>query len=217
MTEGTELAPRGPQELMRQATDVAGVCKEIVAKTAKKIQGRKYVCVEGWSAIAIAHGCTLSARDVEQQETGIRAVGEVRRMSDGIVLATAEGFVGNDESTWNKRPEYARRAMAQTRAMSRAARTAFAHVVVMIDGEMSTTPAEEVPHEEEREVNAPPKQELKPLDKLKHNLGRAGKDKNRIGEVSVSWQRALDEGIVNVAEHSAGKKMIEEALKEAAA
>ena len=35
--------------------------------------------------------------------------------------------------------------MAQTRAISRAARAVFAHVVVLIDAGLSTTPAEEVP------------------------------------------------------------------------
>jgi hypothetical protein len=68
-------------------------------------------------------------------------------MSDGMVLSQAEGFVGNDEATWNNRPEYARRAMAQTRAISRACRSAFAHVVVMMNAGLSTTPAEEVPAE----------------------------------------------------------------------
>ncbi len=47
--------------------------------------------------------------------------------------------------TYQKRPDYAIRAMAQTRAISRACRSAFAHVVVMIDASLSTTPAEEVP------------------------------------------------------------------------
>lgn len=134
-----------PDQNMRLATDAAGVCRDIVKKTAVTIQGRGYVRVEGWSSIAIAHGCILSARDVEKIDGGIRAIGEVRRMADGVVLATAEGFVGDDEPTWNKRPEYARRAMCQTRAMSRAARTCFAHVVTMIDSNLSTTPAEEVP------------------------------------------------------------------------
>ena len=65
-------------------------------------------------------------------------------MSDGIVLATAEGFVGDDEPMWKKRPMYARRAMAQTRASSRVCRSAFAHVVVLIDKDLGTTPAEEM-------------------------------------------------------------------------
>lgn len=147
-------------DLYRTSTDAAGLCGEIVKRTAKNIQGRKYVCVEGWQAIAVAHGCTASARDVERIDGGVRAVGEIRRMSDGAVIAEAEGFVGEDEATWfggettdrwgktkalPKRPDYAIRAMAQTRAISRACRSAFAHVVVMIDGNLSTTPFEEVP------------------------------------------------------------------------
>jgi hypothetical protein len=141
--------------LMRQATDVAGVCREIVTRTAQSISGRKYVKVEGWQSIAVAYGCVASSRGVEKVEGGIRAIGEVRRMTDGAVIATAEGFVGKDETTWYggkdkygkeqpARPEYAIRAMAQTRAISRACRSAFAFVVTMIDGSLSTTPAEEM-------------------------------------------------------------------------
>jgi hypothetical protein len=130
----------------RQATDVAGVCKDIVHQTAQTIGGRKYVRVEGWQAIATAHGCVASARDVEKIDGGWRAIGEVRRMDTGATIATAEGFLGEDEPVWAKRPEYAKRAMCQTRAISRACRSAFAHVVVLIGGGLETTPAEEVPH-----------------------------------------------------------------------
>lgn len=152
-----------PQELMRHATDIAGVCKAIVVKSAVNIQGKKYVPVEGWMSIATAHGCCLSAGQVEAVDGGIRAVGEVRRIKDGAIIATAEGFVGDDESTWSKRPMYARRAMAQTRAMSRAARSAFAHVVTLMGAGLATTPAEEVPSDgfAEKAVNADP---VRPLD-----------------------------------------------------
>jgi hypothetical protein len=131
----------------KQATDVAGVCKSIVLETAQQIGGRKYVRVEGWQAIATAHGTVASARDVERIDGGWRAIGEVRRMDTGQVIATAEGFLGEDEPVWAKRPEYAKRAMAQTRAISRACRSAFAHVVVLIGSGLETTPAEEVPAE----------------------------------------------------------------------
>ncbi len=156
-------------ELYRASTDAADLCRQIVMSTAMEIQRRKYVKVEGWQAIAIAHGCTAGARDVERIDGGVRAIGEIRRMSDGALLAQAEGFVGEDEAVWfggeaegwewgqkrgekvkvikhyPKRPDYAIRAMAQTRAISRACRSAFAHVVVMIDAGLSTTPAEEIP------------------------------------------------------------------------
>jgi hypothetical protein len=165
------LVPVNPSnvEAYRASTDAADLCKEIVVATATEIQGRKYVCVEGWQAIAVAHGCAASAYGVERVEGGIRAIGQVRRMSDGAVIAEAEGFVGEDEATWfggttrawkwgdkrgekvwydkdlPKRADYAIRAMAQTRAISRACRSAFAHVVVMMNANLSTTPAEEVP------------------------------------------------------------------------
>ena len=136
-----------PVENIRKSTDVAGACKTIVEKSAIKIQGKKYVPVEGWMSIATAHGCVLSACDVKQIEGGISARGLVKRVSDGLVLGEAEGFVGDDEKTWSNRPLYARRAMAQTRAMSRAARSVFAHVVVLMDAGLSTTPAEEMSYE----------------------------------------------------------------------
>lgn len=156
-----------PLDAYRMSTDAAGACRDIVVATASEIQGRRFVSVEGWQAIAIAHGCTAGSRDVERVEGGVRAIGEVRRMSDGGLIATAEGFVGEDEPTWfggkalvwdkqarrkvekdlPKRADYAIRAMAQTRAISRACRSAFAHVVVMMNAGLATTPAEEVPQD----------------------------------------------------------------------
>lgn len=150
-----------PALRMRVASDVAGACKEIVVRTAMQISGRKYVRVEGWQAIAVSHGCVASARDVEAIEGGIRAIGEVRRMDDSAVLATAEGFVGDDEPMWARRPLYARRAMAQTRAISRACRSAFAHVVVMMAAGLETTPAEEIPHDGPEEMPVPAEFEKK--------------------------------------------------------
>lgn len=143
----TELATReqGGAMTFRQATDAASLCKAIVTETAVKIGGRRYVRVEGWQAIAVAHGCVASAGGVERIQGGVRAIGEVKRASDGMVLSSAEGFVGDDEATWGKREEYAKRAMAQTRAISRACRSAFAHVVVLMNAGLETTPAEEVP------------------------------------------------------------------------
>lgn len=148
------VIPSSGVETYRASTDAAGLCRAIVLQTAMNIQGRKYVRVEGWQAIAVAHGCTASACNVERVDGGFRATGQVRRMSDGVVIAEAEGFVGEDEPTWfggtargktlPKRADFAIRAMAQTRAVSRACRSAFAHVVVMIDKDLSTTPAEEM-------------------------------------------------------------------------
>lgn len=144
---GKELAVQQAHgvDYYRASTDAASLCKQIVVASAQDIKGKKYVRVEGWQAIAIAHGCVASAGDVERTDTGYRAIGRVIKMDTGLVISQAEGFVGDDESMWASRPEYARRAMAQTRAISRACRSAFAHVVVMMNAGLSTTPAEEVP------------------------------------------------------------------------
>lgn len=167
--KSTELAaPSISTALYRQATDVANVCKEIVTKTAVVIEDRKYVKVEGWTSIAVAHGCICTIKSVTEEEKGVLAVAELRRQSDGKLLSTAEGFVGKDEPTWYggeltrwdkiqkvekkktlpKRADYAIRAMAQTRAVSRVCRTAFAHVVVLMDAGLSTVPAEEMVDED---------------------------------------------------------------------
>lgn len=147
----TELvaAATTPTSLIHHAGEVANVCKAIVESTALQIQGRKFVRVEGWQAIAIAHGCVASAGDVRRVEGGFCATGEVRVRDTGAVIATAEGFVGNDEKMWASRPEYAQRAMAQTRAISRVCRSAFAHVVVMMNAGLETTPAEEMPDDDD--------------------------------------------------------------------
>jgi len=135
----------------RQATDVAGLCRDIVVKTSQPIQGRKYVRVEGWQSIAAAHGCIASIDSVTETDEGVIAVASLLD-SSGNVRGKAEGYVGKDEKLWAARPKYAQRAMAQTRAISRVCRSAFAHVVVLMDAGLETTPAEEIPVESETPV-----------------------------------------------------------------
>ncbi len=72
-----------------------------------------------------------------------------------MVIATGEGFVGEDEKAWMARPLFARRAMAQTRAVGRACRAAFAFVIPLIDANLQTTPAEEMDFLERIEPEPP--------------------------------------------------------------
>ena len=55
------LATINPAQLMQISTDVAAVCGEIVKKTAIQIKGRRYIKVEGWQALATAHGCVAGS------------------------------------------------------------------------------------------------------------------------------------------------------------
>ena len=55
-----DLAASSGQDAFRISTDAAQLCKQIVVATAKPIKGKKFVGVEGWQAIALAHGCVAS-------------------------------------------------------------------------------------------------------------------------------------------------------------
>ena len=144
-----------PTELMAKSNEVADVCRTIISKAYTVIQKKKYVRVEGWEAIAAAHECHVSAHSAKREYDnkgeliGYTAIASVRNKF-GQEIGTGDGFVGFDETdrkgvnTWKLRDEYAGRAMAQTRAISRACRAIFAHVLVLLDDGYSTTPAEEV-------------------------------------------------------------------------
>ena len=178
----------------RAATNAAGLCRELVVKTASKIQGKRYVQVEGWQAIANTFGCVASAKNVERVEGGFRATGQVIRLSDGKVLAEAEGFVGDDEKTWASRPVFARRAMAQTRAMSRACRSAFAFVVTLMDAGLETTPAEEMTHVDAEAVVVRPKfaEPAPPAEQAKATAEDMGKARRYVQQATkVQLERML--------------------------
>src|SRR5436853_6407675 len=77
------LATPNPAELMQISTDVAADCGEIVKKTAIQIKGRRYIKVEGWKALATAHGCVAGSRDDERATRGYCGFGEPPRITDG--------------------------------------------------------------------------------------------------------------------------------------
>jgi hypothetical protein len=146
-------------EVSREAAR-SEIVKRIIDETAVSLQGRKYIRVEGWQSIAVAHNCFAGIEVVRKEaDGGYSAVAVVKDATTGHELTRAEGYVGPDEMTWfgginskgrtlQKRPDYAIRAMAQTRAISRACRSAFSHVVVLINQQhkttFATTPAEEM-------------------------------------------------------------------------
>lgn len=229
MNEIATIRPASNVEAYRASTDAAELCKAIVVATSSTIQKRRYVSVEGWQAVARAHGCAAGARDVEHVPGGVRAIGEVRDILTGQLIATAEGFVGEDEPVWYgggkdkwgkpyaKRPDYAIRAMAQTRAMSRACRSAFAHVVVMMNAGLQTTPAEEVPfdgfgndtpHDPETGeiIETPVREKVPGIHKIKERLSKLRK----AGDAATN----LDEFNALIKEHKDDLKTIRDANHE---
>lgn len=205
MTE-TALAVRTdtPAELMQRSNACANACTQIVESTAVNIQGKRYIPIEGWQAITTAHGCVLSIEAVTEDEEGnCTATAGVRKIQDGALIATAQGFVGIDETKWKNRPRYARRAMAQTRAMSRAARSAFAHVVVLMGRGFVTTPAEEMDEPQTPPQPPPTTSPAKPLDpELQKALMEA--------IAARDWTTAYSDDVLNRAMHQKGAKKLDE-------
>ena len=133
-----------PAALMSGASEMAGeLAKMIEAQRLwDPINGKKYVKVEGWTTLAVMMG--VVAREVSTTEdNGVyTAVVELVRMSDGACISRASAECG-EEAPWNKRPRYARRSMAQTRATGKACRLAFSWVMSLAGYE--PTPLEEMP------------------------------------------------------------------------
>ena len=143
------IEPNNPQSVVTRGQATANACRAIVMQCSMQLQGRRYIKAEGWQALAASCGYSPRIGTVEELSNGdIRAVCDLVRLSDGEIVASAEGYLGVDESTWARRPRYARRAMAQTRATSRACRSALAWIVPLLDAGLETTPAEEIPHAE---------------------------------------------------------------------
>lgn len=172
-----EIATLSPTSLMKNATDIANICKEIVIATSVEIAGKKHVCVEGWQALAVTNNCILGASEAKREYDsdgnviGYSAKGFIHNKLTGVTVQAGEGFVGFDEMdkkgnhTWKNRPEYAGRAMAQTRAMGRAGKSGYSFIVTLMKAGLSTTPAEEVPEGGfEKDVTPTKKEYQKPAN-----------------------------------------------------
>jgi hypothetical protein len=151
MNDESQLIPVSDQQLTAEldwhkSNKVAELCKAIVEATAIKLGGKNYIPIEGWQSIAAAWGCTPSTEEPQRTEDGYRVKALLKRDSDGYVISTAYGFVGDDEPLWAKRTRHANEGMAQTRAMSRVCANKFRFIPVLMQIEnLATTPFEEMP------------------------------------------------------------------------
>ena len=140
------LSAATPKALVAGATEAANALADVVrkARLSVRIQGRDYVRVEGWTTLGTMLG--VVAREVEtvaRDDGSYVSTVELVRMSDGAVISRASAECGGpDEPVWNKRPPYARRSMAQTRATGKACRLAFSWIMALAGYE--ATPAEEI-------------------------------------------------------------------------
>lgn len=134
-------------EMVTKATEIATTLKRRVIDEGELfsvIHGRKHVHVEGWVTLGAMLGVTPHEVETVQREDGsFRSTIELRRLSDGMTIGRASAECGGPEETeWQKRPPYARRSMAQTRATGKACRLVFSWIMVLAG--YSGTPAEEM-------------------------------------------------------------------------
>jgi len=123
----------------------------IVRTFSIELQGKRYVQVAG--ATALASGCGYAVREVEVKRfdidgiKGWEATAEILERSTGVVIGRGSGIVTDDEKPWGSRPQFARRAMASTRAAGRALRLCCGHLFAMMGDRVATVTAEEMPND----------------------------------------------------------------------
>ena len=128
---------------------ITALAPQIQAHHLMEVEGHTYVRVAGGIALAEALGYAISVgpvrmdREADEYPIYVSSATLIDR-SSGVVIATAEGYLGMDERRWASAPIYARRSMCQTRAVAKLCRINFGSMYIML-GASSDTPAEEIP------------------------------------------------------------------------
>lgn len=114
-----------PQDRVRNNQAVlASVSKLVADHYVIRVQGRGYLTVAGAQAVATAMGYTTAIESVRHvaASDGMAGYWEAHAtvLAGEAIVGRGVGCVFDDESPWNKRPQFARQMMAQTRATGRA-------------------------------------------------------------------------------------------------
>lgn len=134
-----------PREMVQQASEMAGVLKDIIAKRRlyTNIRGKAHVRCEGWTTLIAMLGIIpREVSSIELEDGSYEAVVELVRIKDQAVIGRASAVCGMDEATWKTRAKYARKSMAATRATGKACRLSFSWIMELAGYEV--TPAEEM-------------------------------------------------------------------------
>lgn len=129
---------------------VNALAPEILKRYSVTLQGRIYVQVAGATLLANAMGYTVREVDVKRVDfgggvTGWEATAEIYDLETGTVIGRGSGIVTDDEHPWGKRPQFAQRAMASTRAAGRALRLCMGHLFAYVGDKVATVTLEEMP------------------------------------------------------------------------
>lgn len=133
-----------PVEIMERTAEVAGALKEFVKAQGltSVISGRDYLLVEAWQMLGMMLGVTPGKVTSRPVEHGWESTVDLHDRS-GRVVGSGSAECLDTEKTWKSRDDYARKSMAQTRAVGKAFRNTFGFIAKAAGYE--TTPAEEMP------------------------------------------------------------------------
>ena len=144
-------AQLAPQRLLRDTLGLLG--PTIIRDHSVRMGDKQYVTVAGVTLVAATFGYhvrEVGARRIEVDGVGAwEATSEIVRASDGMVLGRGSAICMDDERGWEKRPQFARRAMASTRSAGRALRLFFGHALTMLGDNVATVTREEMPDDSE--------------------------------------------------------------------
>ena len=135
-----------PAVALARMTEHARLLVDVVKsrKLSQRIGGRDHLLVEAWTTLGGMLGVHPIVMWTRPNETGDGYVARVEAHTlDGRVVGAAEAECSRAETTWAKRPPYALRSMAQTRATSRALRAPLGQIVTLAGYEAAGV--EEIP------------------------------------------------------------------------
>lgn len=202
------------EAIVTNASDVAKLLTTILREQqlVANIQGREHVLVEGWTLLAgmMGHSVgTTNTRPIEVDgKSGFIAHAEVYDQN-GNVVGSADGICTRGERSWSGRDDYALSGMAQTRAISRAARQRFGFIVRLAGYE--PTPAEEMGYdkttigmEEVENLMNMVRTGAVPLERMKSLVAEQGVEKST--DLSPDGYKA----VIEMIEREFGGQIIEE-------
>jgi len=140
------------EPLREQVSIVKALAPQITTRYCIQLQGKSYVQVAGATLLANAMGYTVREVEVKRVDfgggiSGWEATAEILDLDTGIIIGRGSGIVTDDEKPWGSRPQFARRAMASTRAAGRALRLSLGHLFCYLGDKVATTTAEEMPED----------------------------------------------------------------------
>lgn len=140
----------GPADRMRaNELAVRAVAPIVQTNYVVRVQGKQYLMVAGAQAIATSLGFTTGLESLRHVPATEDVPGYWEAVAvvyaDGKVVGRGMGSVFDDERPWNSRPQFARQAMAQTRATGRALKGVMGWACALMGAETSL--AEEMPAE----------------------------------------------------------------------